>query len=318
MARATARASGMRSAMPSGPRRAVTLVAMPGRGWSASARIIPARRNPGLLRLVHRPRWLLANALGALGWPLQAAALLLVVQPALGIGLVPLALIGARSLGEPVSRRDAAAILGRSRASPASRGPRRARAGSRPGRGRWRRRSSSSQPPRSRRTRAHGFAQLLSDALDAGQLALAGLWLVGVVLAAAVGVLSENGALQRRGAAPVAGIVFATGALAPVGLAPALFGERRPGGVEGVMLATPVAVVIAGAITLESSRALSGMRVGEERGERRRLQARRGQLAHDLTDRPDARRRPVRRGGPSAAMASATRDPTHVAFIARA
>lgn len=263
MARATARASGMRSAMPSGPRRAVTLVAMPGRGWSASARIIPARRNPGLLRLVHRPRWLLANALGALGWPLQAAALLLapptVVQPAIGIGLVPLALIGARSLGEPVSRRDAAAILGRSRASPASRGPRRARAGSRPGRGRWRRRSSSSQPPRSRRTRAHGFAQLLSDALDAGRLALAGLWLVGVVLAAAVGVLSENGALQRRGAAPVAGIVFATGALAPVGLAPALFGERRPGGVEGVTLAS-VAVVIAGAVTLESSRALSGMR----------------------------------------------------------
>jgi hypothetical protein len=238
-----------------------------------------------LLRLVRRPRWLLANALGVLGWPLQAAALVLapltVVQPALGIGLVPLALIGARSLGEPVSRRDAAAIVAiiAGVAGVAWTAPGRSGSDAGP----WPMAlalgvlaAAALAPYASSRMRATGalaawsagaaFAwsalatKLSADALDAGRLTRAGLWLVAVVVAAAVGVLSENSALQRRRAAPVAGIVFATGTLVPVALAPALFGERWPGGAQGAVLAASLAVVVAGAIALESSRALAEVR----------------------------------------------------------
>lgn len=255
---------------------------------AAEARMEPPRLAFSLallLRLARRPRWLLANALGALGWPLQAAALLFapltVVQPALGIGLVPLALAGARSLGERVSRRDAGAIVGiiagvggLAWAAPDRSGP---DAG--PGRLALALvvlAVAALAPYASVRMRATGMlaawsagaafawsalaTKLLSDALDAGRLAGAALWLVGVVVAAAVGVLSENSALQRRRAAPVAGIVFATGTLVPVALASTLFGEGRPGGAGGVVLVASLAAVVAGAIALESSRALTGVR----------------------------------------------------------
>src|SRR3954452_15099089 len=69
---------------------------------------------PSLLRrLVARPRWLAGTALNVLGWPLQAAALVLapltVVQPALAFGLLPLLVIGAHRLGERVGPRPLAA-----------------------------------------------------------------------------------------------------------------------------------------------------------------------------------------------------------------
>ena len=76
------------------------------------ARVMPAAQGlrPSLIGdLAHRPRWLAGTALGVVGWPLQAAALLLapltVVQPALAFGLVLLLVLGARDA--PRARRRA-------------------------------------------------------------------------------------------------------------------------------------------------------------------------------------------------------------------
>src|SRR5665647_598717 len=65
---------------------------------------------PALLGgLIRRPRWLAGTALTLVGWVAQVVALLLaplaLVQPALAAGLVPLMLIGAYMLHEPVHRR---------------------------------------------------------------------------------------------------------------------------------------------------------------------------------------------------------------------
>ena len=69
---------------------------------------------PSLIGDWRRPRWLAGTALGVVGWPLQAAALLLapltVVQPALAFGLVLLLVLGARTLHEPVGARDVLAV----------------------------------------------------------------------------------------------------------------------------------------------------------------------------------------------------------------
>src|SRR2546429_1357272 len=58
--------------------------------------------------LVRRGRWLLGTGLSMLGWPLQIVALLLaplvVVQPALAVGLLVLMFAGERMLGEPAGR----------------------------------------------------------------------------------------------------------------------------------------------------------------------------------------------------------------------
>src|ERR1700742_5392579 len=64
-------------------------------------------------RLVRNPRWLVATAIGLLGWPLEIAALLLapltVVQPCLASGLVLLLWLGVTRLGErPGTRGDGA------------------------------------------------------------------------------------------------------------------------------------------------------------------------------------------------------------------
>ena len=68
-----------------------------------------------IARLLRRPRWLAGTALGLLGWPLQAVALLLapltVVQPGLAFGLILLLAVGARTLREPVGARDVAAVV---------------------------------------------------------------------------------------------------------------------------------------------------------------------------------------------------------------
>ena len=73
-----------------------------------------ALRTALLLRLVRRRTWLAGIAAGVVAWPLQAAALALasvaLVQPALGLGLVILLVLGARLLGEPVGRREVAGV----------------------------------------------------------------------------------------------------------------------------------------------------------------------------------------------------------------
>jgi drug/metabolite transporter (DMT)-like permease len=66
--------------------------------------------------LLRRRRWLLGTALGILGWPLQAVALafapLALVQPILALSVVGLLVTGHRVLGEPVGRRNLAAVAG--------------------------------------------------------------------------------------------------------------------------------------------------------------------------------------------------------------
>ena len=63
-----------------------------------------------LLGLARRRVWLIGGLLGLVGWGLQAAALSLasvsLVQPALGLGLVVLLVLGVRMLGESVGPRE--------------------------------------------------------------------------------------------------------------------------------------------------------------------------------------------------------------------
>src|SRR5947199_4151419 len=63
-------------------------------------------------RLVRHRIWLLGTLAGIVAWPLQALALSLasvaIVQPALGLGLVALLVLGVRLLHEPVGAREVA------------------------------------------------------------------------------------------------------------------------------------------------------------------------------------------------------------------
>jgi hypothetical protein len=65
-------------------------------------------------RLIRRQRWLLGTGISILGWPLQLLALLLaplvVVQPALAVGLLALLYLGGRLLNEHAGRREHVAI----------------------------------------------------------------------------------------------------------------------------------------------------------------------------------------------------------------
>jgi len=103
---------------------------------------LEARRTPGatalraslIETLVRRKLWLLGTACGLLAWPIQAVALSLasvaIVQPALGLGLIVLLVLGVRMLHERVGPREiigavsitvAIAALGWSSAPKASR-----------------------------------------------------------------------------------------------------------------------------------------------------------------------------------------------------
>ncbi len=66
------------------------------------------------LRLLKRVRWLGGTGLSMLGWPLQLLALslapLVVVQPALALGLPVLMVMGERMLGERAGRREHLAV----------------------------------------------------------------------------------------------------------------------------------------------------------------------------------------------------------------
>src|SRR5271166_7059437 len=68
-----------------------------------------------MMGLVRRGRWLLGTGLSMLGWPLQVLALLLaplvVVQPALAVGLLVLLFFGERMLGEHAGRYEHLAML---------------------------------------------------------------------------------------------------------------------------------------------------------------------------------------------------------------
>ena len=208
------------------------------------ARVMPAAQGlrPSLIGdLAHRPRWLAGTALGVVGWPLQAAALLLapltVVQPALAFGLVLLLVLGARTLHEPVWR---ARRAGRRRDHRRRRRPggrrtahvlasrRRLAAGPRPAG-----LAAVALAPYALRGRngVGGIAAALSagaafawgglstkfvaDALSAHQWLPALAWTVATGLSSGLAVLSEMSALQRRPATQVAPLVFVVQVVIP-------------------------------------------------------------------------------------------------------
>lgn len=90
---------------------------------STSLQALEARRSStttalraSLLRgLVRRPLWLAGTAAGLIAWPIQALALSLasveVVQPALGLGLIVLLVLGVRLLRERVGVREVGAAV---------------------------------------------------------------------------------------------------------------------------------------------------------------------------------------------------------------
>jgi drug/metabolite transporter (DMT)-like permease len=90
---------------------------------STSLQALEARREPAsdslraslLRKLVRRPLWLAGTAAGLVAWPLQAVALALasvaIVQPALGLGLIVLLVLGVRVLHERVGRREIAGAV---------------------------------------------------------------------------------------------------------------------------------------------------------------------------------------------------------------
>jgi drug/metabolite transporter (DMT)-like permease len=90
---------------------------------STSLQALEARREPAtdalrsslIRKLVRRPLWLAGTAAGLVAWPLQAAALALasvaIVQPALGLGLIVLLVLGVRLLHERVGPREITGAL---------------------------------------------------------------------------------------------------------------------------------------------------------------------------------------------------------------
>lgn len=242
-------------------------------------------------RLITRARWLFGTGLSILGFPLQVVALLLaplvVVQPALAIGLLVLMLLGQRLLGEHAGRYEymcvlaiVLGVLGVALAAP----PRSATHTSQQltitlvlvGLG-----CASLLPyllnlvyrsPAVVTMVGAGLAfawsgvatKLAADDLSQGHLGVAAAWALSTAAASAVGVLSEMSALQSRPAIQVSPVVFVAQTAVPVVLAPLLLGESfaaTPLG--GVPLACSLALLVAGAALLVRSPLLLGLMAGE-------------------------------------------------------
>lgn len=241
------------------------------------------------LGLIRRVRWLSGTALSVLGWPLQVLALglapLVVVQPALALGLPVLMVAGERMLGERAGLREHLAVgaivlgvIGAGLCAPA-------RSDSHAG---WATLAlvlvllalasllpyvllRVARPPASVTMLGAGFAfawsgvatKLASDDLSHGYLLVALAWGLSTAGASAVASLSEMSALQSRPAIQVAPVVFVTQTVVPVLLAPLLFHERfstTPLG--GIPLVAALALVVAGAVVLARSPLLLALMPG--------------------------------------------------------
>jgi hypothetical protein len=238
------------------------------------------------LRLLKRVRWLGGTGLSMLGWPLQLVALslapLVVVAPALALGLPVLMVMGQRLLGERAGRREYLAVgaimvgvAGAGLCAPA--------------------RSITHAPWPTLAVALGALAvasmlpylmlrlgrplpfvtmlgaglafggsgvatKLTSDALERGYLGVAVGWGLLTAGASAVATLSEMSSLQARPAIQVAPVVFTIQTAVPVALAPVLFHESfaaTPGG--GVPLGFALALVLAGAAVLVRSPLLTNL-----------------------------------------------------------
>lgn len=268
-------------------------------GFSYQA--LEAREAPGeehlrpalALRLLKRARWLGGTGISMLGWPLQLVALalapLVVVQPALALGLPVLMVLGERMLGERAGRREymAVATIVVGVAGAAAFAP--ARSETHAG---WMTLAivlgalalASLLPYALLRLGrplpfvtmlgaglAFGFSgvatKLASDDLLFGYIGAAIGWGLATGGASAVATLSEMSSLQRRPAIQVAPVVFVIQTAVPVALAPILFNESfasTPGG--GVPLGVALALVVIGAAVLARSPLLLALMAPEHHG----------------------------------------------------
>jgi drug/metabolite transporter (DMT)-like permease len=248
-----------------------------------------------LLGLLRRARWVMGTGLTVLGWPLQVLALslapLVVVQPALAIGLLVLLVLAERMLGEHAGRTEhvamGAIVVGvvcvALCAPPVSHT------------------HTSEQGtitivlvvlglaslipyglrligrPRAELTMlSAGLAfawsaiatKLASDDLYTGHTFPALLWSLSTLAASIVGLLSEMSALQSRPAIQVAPVVFVTQTMVPVALAPLVLGESfsdTPLG--GIPLGLSLALLIGGAVMLVRSPLLLALMAGDRSNE---------------------------------------------------
>ena len=253
------------------------------------ARLVPVRHSlrPSLLgRLGRSRRWLGGTGLALLGWPLQVVALLLapltLVQPALALGLLLLLWLGVRLLGERVGRREIGAVLaigvGVALMAWAAPGHTSAHAGTLALAAALGTLAIPALAPylatgRDRGARlivvlAAGAAyawtgvssKLISDELARGNLPAALAWASATCAMAALGLMSEMTALQRRQATHVAPVVYVVQVVVPVLLAPVLGGEgwgSTPLG--GGVVVGSLLMVAAGAAALTGSPAVASL-----------------------------------------------------------
>jgi drug/metabolite transporter (DMT)-like permease len=254
---------------------------------STSLQALEARREPAtdalraslLRKLVRRPLWLAGTAAGIVAWPLQAVALALasvaIVQPALGLGLIVLLVLGARLLHERVGLREIGgavliaggiAVIGW--AAPAhtpafSRGgqivvvallavaaaaPSVLRALGRAG-------GLATSISAGFGWAAVGLATaLIDEAIAHRHWLVAGAWGIGVAAASWSSLLAEMTALQTWPATRSIPVVFGIEMVLPAALVPVLTGTR-PGHLLSFGAALAVACV--GAAVLGSSRAVA-------------------------------------------------------------
>jgi hypothetical protein len=256
------------------------------------AREAPAEEHlrPALaLRLLRRVRWLSGTGLSMLGWPLQVLALglapLVVVQPALALGLPVLMVMGQRILGERAGRREhlavAAIIVGVAGAGACAPARSITHAG-------WSTLALvlaalalASMLPYLLLRLGHSLpfvtmlgaglafgwsgvaTKLASDDLAHAYLIAAVGWGLATGGASAIATLSEMSSLQRRPAIQVAPVVFVIQTAVPVALAPVLFSESFSATpASGVPLALSLALVVIGAAVLARSPLLLALMPG--------------------------------------------------------
>jgi len=242
-----------------------------------------------LARLARRRRWIAGLVLGGLGFGLQvlafAGAPFVVVQPALAAGLIVLVALGARVLGERVTRSELAGIgaigLGiglLAWGAPAHNETLRSSAGAisvlavlavlavAPFALRGGRLDSAMLVIVAS---ALGFGatniatKLLSDDAGASHWVLAAAW---AAVAAAVGVaatVTEMTALQRRRATTVIPISFGLQTFLPILIEPLYLREDwGTAALVGVPLATGLALVLLGSVALTRTRSVSELVAG--------------------------------------------------------
>jgi hypothetical protein len=242
------------------------------------------------LRLLTRARWLGGTGISMLGWPLQLAAValapLVVVAPALALGLPVLMVLGERMLGERAGRRErlAVAVIMLGVAGAGFCAPARSDTHAH-----WATLAlvlgalaAASLLPYLllRLGRPLPFVTMLGAGLAFGwsgvatKLAYLDLhnayigaaigWSLATGGASAVATLSEMSSLQRRPAIQVAPVVFTIQTAVPVALAPILFYESFASTpLSGVPLGVSLALVLAGAAVLARSPLLLALMGGE-------------------------------------------------------